>query len=261
MTAPAENSGAVDAAPSDSVLVAPDLAAESSALEAETARPAVASVEWLTPAGILRAVRHVVGGVIDLDPCACTSAPGWTDARIALTAADDGLARDWFGAVFMNPPYGREIHGWAAKVRAEVMARRARVVVSLVPARVDTGWWDLLTAPGVGYWSAALLVRGRLRFHLPEQVAAIEVARGALERAGGLIVDAAGVAALAAARAELERLEAELARLGETAPFPSALVVSVPNVFQREHVVARLEELGAGGLGRVWVPIGGDDGA
>lgn len=31
------------------------------------------------------------------------------------TAAQDGLAQEWPGAVWCNPPYGREIGAWLAK--------------------------------------------------------------------------------------------------------------------------------------------------
>lgn len=55
------------------------------------------------------------------------------------TKQDDGLAQNWSGNVWMNPPYGREIGLWMAK--ASEAAKAGATVVCLVPARADTAWW------------------------------------------------------------------------------------------------------------------------
>ena len=64
-----------------------------------------ASIEWYTPARYLEAVREVLGK-IDLDPASNEQANGTIRAAKFFTQADDGLKLDWFGRVFMNPPYG-----------------------------------------------------------------------------------------------------------------------------------------------------------
>lgn len=52
----------------------------------------------------------------------------------------DGLTVAWdVGPVWLNPPYGRGIDRWMAK--ADQTAEAGVVVVCLVPARVDTGWF------------------------------------------------------------------------------------------------------------------------
>ena len=47
-----------------------------------------------------------------LDPCA-TDDNHKTDKY--FTKEDNGLAQEWTGSVFMNPPYGREIGLWLRK--------------------------------------------------------------------------------------------------------------------------------------------------
>lgn len=59
---------------------------------------------WLTP---LEHVRDL--GEFDLDPCA---APGHQTARRLICLPEDGLAADWEGRVWLNPPYGRETWEW-----------------------------------------------------------------------------------------------------------------------------------------------------
>jgi DNA N-6-adenine-methyltransferase (Dam) len=64
-----------------------------------------ASVEWFTPAYCLEAVRDVLGE-IELDPASSPEANSVVRATKIFTKKDDGLAREWFGRVFVNPPYG-----------------------------------------------------------------------------------------------------------------------------------------------------------
>jgi len=65
--------------------------------------------EWLTPPHILKAL-----GEFDLDPCAPVVRP-WPMAKTHYTKVDDGLQKQWFGRVWCNPPYGREIGAWVKK--------------------------------------------------------------------------------------------------------------------------------------------------
>ena len=74
------------------------------------------------------------------------------------TKADDGLAQDWgTGAVWINPPYGREIGAWMRK--ANEAAKSGATVVCLVPARTDTNWWHEYAIQ-----HEVRFVRGRLKF-------------------------------------------------------------------------------------------------
>ena len=63
-------------------------------------------LEWYTPATIIEAARAVMGG-IDLDPASCAQTQGTVRAARYFTVEDDGLAQEWSGKVWMNPPYAR----------------------------------------------------------------------------------------------------------------------------------------------------------
>jgi phage N-6-adenine-methyltransferase len=116
---------------------------------------------WRTPSLLLSRLYEVFGR-FDLDPCSPVAdrrrAP--VKARVRYTQDDDGLVLPWFGAVFVNPPYGRELPYWVAKAEREVEQGRAQVVLLLMPARTDTSYWHRHVA-GV---ASTFFLRGRLRF-------------------------------------------------------------------------------------------------
>jgi len=62
--------------------------------------------EWLTPPEIVAAL-----GKFDLDPCSPINRP-WPTAEKHYTIEDDGLFLPWFGRVWMNPPYGKQMNHW-----------------------------------------------------------------------------------------------------------------------------------------------------
>jgi hypothetical protein len=64
------------------------------------------SNEHYTPERICKAVRATMGG-IDLDPASCQEANGWVRAERFFDQGDDGLSKEWFGKVFLNPPGGK----------------------------------------------------------------------------------------------------------------------------------------------------------
>lgn len=117
------------------------------------------SGEWLTPPEIVDRVDAVLGA-IDLDPCSdvAKSIP----AAQHFTLEDDGLGREWCGRIYLNPPYGREIDAWIEKLVAEHEAGRVTEAIALLPARVDTAWWQRLRDYPVCF------VHGRLQFDGPE---------------------------------------------------------------------------------------------
>lgn len=90
--------------------------------------------QWATPQDLFDELNAEFG--FDVDVCADES-----NAKCArfFTAADDGLAQEWSGTCWMNPPYGEVIGEWVAKAKASADA--GATVVCLVPARVDTVWW------------------------------------------------------------------------------------------------------------------------
>ncbi len=77
----------------------------------------------------------------------------------------DAFVHDWCadaggGSVFLNPPYGRGIGKWMEK--ALRTSQSGCVVVCLVPARTDTGWWHDFVIDGN---ANVTFLRGRLRFN------------------------------------------------------------------------------------------------
>jgi len=115
------------------------------------------SVECYTPREVLDRVIAAMGA-IDLDPCSNSHESPNVPAAEHFTQEDDGLAQLWRGRVFMNPPYGRELDDWIAKLCGEYEAGRVTEAVALVPSRTDTQWFRRLRAyPRCFLW-------GRLRF-------------------------------------------------------------------------------------------------
>lgn len=111
-----------------------------------------ATDQWSTPDDTYAALHAEFG--FELDVCATDE-----NAKCAryFTRATNGLAQQWTGVCWMNPPYGRTIGAWVQK--AFESAQAGATVVCLVPARVDTAWWHDYCAHG-----EVRLLRGRLRF-------------------------------------------------------------------------------------------------
>lgn len=137
-----------------------------------------ASSTWQTPDCVLDLVRQL--GPIALDPCTALDNP--VGARVWCVAPDawnaerddvhadmylDGLNEEWptlakGGLVYCNPPFGRGVSAWLARCRAA--AHFGCEVIALVPARVDTAWWNDFCAPpaadAVCFWRGRLTFRG-----------------------------------------------------------------------------------------------------
>lgn len=108
--------------------------------------------DWATPQSLFDVLNSEFG--FDLDVCASTNNH---KCEVYYTAEDDGLAQDWTGTCWMNPPYGSGIGQWIEK--AHDSALKGATVVCLVPARTDTRWW----------WKHCIFgeirfLRGRLKF-------------------------------------------------------------------------------------------------
>ena len=107
---------------------------------------------WATPQDFFDRLHQL--HAFELDVCAT---PDNAKCGRFFTKADDGLAQEWTGSVWMNPPYGREIGAWMKK--AKESAEAGAKVVCLVPARTDTAWWHDYAVKG-----EITFIRGRLKF-------------------------------------------------------------------------------------------------
>ena len=108
--------------------------------------------DWLTPPEILQAL-----GTFDMDPCASQYQP-WRTAVCQYTIEDDGLARDWHGRVWCNPPYGPHAEKFLARMAAH------RNGIALIFARTETKAFQ------EHCWrraDAMLFMAGRVKFRLP----------------------------------------------------------------------------------------------
>lgn len=104
--------------------------------------------DWITPKPIIDAL-----GIFDLDPCQSHNQP-WACASRGYTADDDGLTKPWSGCVWLNPPYGRDIERWIARLAEHGNG------VALMFARTDTKWFHSFCSQSHGM----LFLAGRVRF-------------------------------------------------------------------------------------------------
>lgn len=100
------------------------------------------SDEWYTPASYTDAARRVMGD-IDLDPASCASANEQIKARRFYTIHDDGLAQEWRGRVFMNPPFSRSA-AFVDRLLREYDAGDVSQAIILCAARAETRWFHPL---------------------------------------------------------------------------------------------------------------------
>jgi hypothetical protein len=105
--------------------------------------------EWYTPSWLFRAL----GVEFDLDPCSPGAPPSSVPAKRHLTKACNGLAAEWRGTVWLNPPFSSK-RSWYERLVAHGNG------IALMPARTETH--DLQD-----YMSAALalvFLKGRIYF-------------------------------------------------------------------------------------------------
>jgi len=115
------------------------------------------SEEWYTPNEVVDAALTFFG-TIDLDPCSNSKESPSIPAKNHYTKEDNGLAHEWRGTVYMNPPYGRVIAKWVEKAASEYECGNVTGALLLVPARTDTAWMARVRQYPRCY------VRGRLKF-------------------------------------------------------------------------------------------------
>lgn len=102
---------------------------------------------------------------IDLDPASCPKANEVVRAHQIYTIEKDGLEQEWFGSVYLNPPYGtteekpawssaeisfgryskKEI--WTEKLLLELESGRVDQAVLVITASTGDAWFHRLVVP------------------------------------------------------------------------------------------------------------------
>jgi ParB family chromosome partitioning protein len=141
------------------------------AVESVKSRPHVANNsgdnEWYTPKEYIEAARQVLGS-ISLDPASNPLANDIVQAAHFYTAEDSGLDKDWFGTVWMNPPYESGLIGQFAEKLCDYYAcGRVISAIVLVNNATETRWFQSIAEQA----SAACFPKGRVKFWHPRKVA------------------------------------------------------------------------------------------
>lgn len=120
--------------------------------------------EWYTPPWLIELARQCMGS-IDLDPASCFYAQrNIVKADVWISEGSNGLSREWWGNVWLNPPYGRTKNQsnagiWANKLEQEYAANRVTQAILLVNSAHGYEWYERL-------WCRypVICVRNRIRF-------------------------------------------------------------------------------------------------
>jgi phage N-6-adenine-methyltransferase len=116
--------------------------------------------EWYTPAEYIKAAREVLG-TIDLDPASSDIANQTVQAKHYFTAEVDGLAHEWSGRIWMNPPYAGELIGqFTSKLMQHYDEGKIEAAIVLVNNATETKWFQEMAQEA----SAVCFPRGRVRF-------------------------------------------------------------------------------------------------
>jgi phage N-6-adenine-methyltransferase len=118
--------------------------------------------EWFTPSKYVEIARSVLGE-FDLDPASHDEAQKVVRARRYFTKADEGLAHEWHGRVWLNPLQSL-IAKFVDKLVEERIAGRVSAAIMLTHNYTDTRWFRtaLSVADAIGF------TLGRIKFYQPD---------------------------------------------------------------------------------------------
>lgn len=116
--------------------------------------------EWYTPKEYIDAARAVLG-TIDLDPASSEIANETVQATKIYTADDDGLAHEWTGNIWLNPPYST---GLIEQFADKLLASDYTQAIVLVNNATDTAWFSRLAEAA----TAVIFPKGRVKFLKPD---------------------------------------------------------------------------------------------
>lgn len=115
--------------------------------------------EWYTPKEYIESARKVLG-TIDVDPASSDIAQETVNAGVYFTKDDSGLDQDWYGNVWLNPPYSHpEIETFTSKIVCHYAENDINAIV-LVNNATDTAWFHEM----LNECSSICLTKGRINF-------------------------------------------------------------------------------------------------
>jgi phage N-6-adenine-methyltransferase len=118
------------------------------------------SAEYKTPRWLYDKLNSEFS--FDLDPCTTEDNPLGT--KYFMTMQTNGLLQSWdfAKAIFINPPYNREVGKWVKKAAESTRSNLDQIIVMLITARTDTRWFHsyIYAKPNV----EIRFLKGRLRF-------------------------------------------------------------------------------------------------
>ena len=118
--------------------------------------------EWYTPAEYIEAARKAMGS-IDTDPASNDIANKVVKAEKYYTIETDGLAHDWHGNVWMNPPYSSDlITKFIEKLKEQ--RENYKQAIILVNNATETQWFYEI----VKIASAVCFPKSRVKFYMPD---------------------------------------------------------------------------------------------
>ena len=112
-----------------------------------------ATDQWATP----QATFDKLNVIFNFETDVCADADN-AKCPAYYTEQMNGLAQEWHGVCWMNPPYGRDIKHWIKKAYDSCKENNA-TVVCLIPARTDTQYWHDFCVKGEIFY-----IKGRLKF-------------------------------------------------------------------------------------------------
>ena len=118
--------------------------------------------EWYTPSEYIEAARKAMGS-IDTDPASNDIANKIVKAEKYYTIETNGLAHDWTGNVWMNPPYSSDLISKFVEKLKEQRANYNQAII-LVNNATETQWFYEI----VKIASAVCFPKSRVKFYMPD---------------------------------------------------------------------------------------------
>ena len=112
--------------------------------------------EWYTPAQYIESARKVMGS-IDLDPASNDFANETVKASVYYDEAKNGLEQEWWGNIWLNPPYSSALIQQFAEKLADSLFEQAIVLVNNA---TETAWFRTLIENA----DAVVFPTGRIKY-------------------------------------------------------------------------------------------------